>query len=333
MPVERGTTLNREPMSKDPNSPGRSFSGYALWRWLLAIVLLAALFAVAGPGEIAGILSQIQPTWAIATILLSYVLVLLAGFNVWLLLRTLSPVTLKTFMPIFISSWAMSLVLPGQLGDATQVLFLKKRGIRIARSGAAYVLDKGISLFFLLMVASLGASYYILDFSGVLIWILPLALVGIGVGTLIVVKWIRPPEKGFLHRLRVSIMEFRDHLLSFRAKWRVVLLNIFLTVVKWCILILCYWSAFLAFGKVISLRAAGTIPIMSTLIGYVPITVGGIGTVEWTAVYLFGFEGITKATVLTAYLFLRAIQYILAACSIIILNWSKQEDSDLNAGS
>ncbi len=65
---------------------------------------------------------------------------------------------------------------------------------------------------------------------------------------------------------------------------------------------------------------------MSTLIGYIPISVGGIGTVEWSAVYLFSQEGLSKAIVLATYLVLRAIQYLLAGISVIVIRWGDQID-------
>jgi uncharacterized protein (TIRG00374 family) len=295
-------------------------------RWALACILLTALFAVAGPGEIVRVLKEIRPTWALATVVLSYVLVLLAGLNVWLLLRTLERVRAGVFFPIFLSGWAMSLVLPGQLGDASQVILLKRRGVRIARSGAAYFLDKGITLLFLLGVASYGTSIYIMEFSGYVLWLLPATVLSGFAVLLLIMDRVPPPRQGFPRRLYDSILEFRNNLLSYRKRWGLLLLNVCITIVKWVFLVACYLSAFLAFAETIPLKAAATIPVMSTLIGYIPVSVGGVGTVEWSAVYLFGREGLTGATVLTVYLFLRITQYLLAGLSVLMFRVRERQD-------
>ncbi len=56
----------------------------------------------------------------------------------------------------------------------------------------------------------------------------------------------------------------------------------------------------------------GVVPIMSTFVGYLPISVGGVGTVELSAVYLFSLIGVSKAAVLATYVIQRTTQYFLA---------------------
>ena len=60
------------------------------------------------------------------------------------------------------------------------------------------------------------------------------------------------------------------------------------------------------------MNSYGVIPVMSTLVGYIPVSVGGIGTVEVSAVMLFKMLGVAESIVISAYLFLRLLQYLLA---------------------
>ena len=89
-------------------------------------------------------------------------------------------------------------------------------------------------------------------------------------------------------------------------------LNGTLTVVKWLINASYYWVTFRAFGFEVSFEAAATLPVMSSLVGYLPITAGGAGTTEWTATFLFARVGATAATVVSAYLFLRVLHLSIA---------------------
>jgi uncharacterized membrane protein YbhN (UPF0104 family) len=89
--------------------------------------------------------------------------------------------------------------------------------------------------------------------------------------------------------------------------------NLGITIVKWLTLTVAYAWALRAFGFEAPVFAAATIPVISSLVGYVPVSVGGLGTTEWTAVALFGRVGVPEATVLAVYLFLRAVLIVLAA--------------------
>jgi uncharacterized membrane protein YbhN (UPF0104 family) len=80
-----------------------------------------------------------------------------------------------------------------------------------------------------------------------------------------------------------------------------------LTAIKWIVMTAMYLLAFRVFGARISPASAATIPVIASLVGYVPITIGGAGTMEWTAVTLFGGLGVDQSTVVVAYLFLRAV--------------------------
>ncbi len=81
---------------------------------------------------------------------------------------------------------------------------------------------------------------------------------------------------------------------------------------------LAYWCAFRAFGAEIGVLAAGTIPFMSSLVGYIPVTVGGAGTIEWTAVALFAKVGVEGASVVSVYLLARAA-VVAAGMSLLAL--------------
>ncbi len=114
------------------------------------------------------------------------------------------------------------------------------------------------------------------------------------------------------NRLVTAIQKIAREIAEYRFHLKTILGNVLLTGLKWLVLCATYYLAFLAFGTSIHWPDIGVIPVMSTLVGYIPVSVAGIGTVEVSAVMLFKMLGIAESVVISAYLFLRSLQYLLA---------------------
>ena len=280
-------------------SPARFALAGDWWRWGVGAGLLVLLVSVVGPRVLVETFRRASFAWVLGVIALSLIWLALGALNVWLLLRRLAPVPLRTLLRVYVTSWATSLLLPGQLGDATLVLLLRPHGVPAASSSAAYLLDKMISLTWLVLVAAYGVGLYAPYIHGA--W-LPAALVRGG---------------GWAARAKVWVDALFEQLLAFRRYPWTVARNLALTILKWILMTLLYLGAFDAFGARIGLEAAATIPAMSSLVGYVPVTVGGAGTMEWTAVVLFKQVGIEAAAVLSVYLLLRGV-LILGALLLLV---------------
>jgi uncharacterized membrane protein YbhN (UPF0104 family) len=76
--------------------------------------------------------------------------------------------------------------------------------------------------------------------------------------------------------------------------------------------------AFRSFSTTVDWPYIGFIPILSTLVGYVPVSLAGIGTVEVTAVFLFAKVGISKPVVLSVYILLRVFQFLIAGVLMLL---------------
>lgn len=304
----------------DQNSDSSASKRPSWWRWLLAFALFAALIYSAGPDTLVELFKTIHPVWAVTAVVLAYTMYLIGSLNVWILLRSLTPFPLGQFVRIYMNSWAVGLLLPGQLGDASQVVFLKRQGVQMARSGAAYALDKGLSLLFFIIIAAVGATHYLISIAG-LLWVLIPASLSAAVFITLVVRFWKKPGSGILARIHDGLSSFLHHFWSFRNRWPLVLLNLTITVIRWILQTLCFWAAFRAFGAPVDFFAAATIPVISTLVGYIPVSVAGIGIVELSAVLLFEMEGIAKAQVLASYLMLRLVLYLLAGLCLLFLKW------------
>jgi uncharacterized protein (TIRG00374 family) len=102
---------------------------------------------------------------------------------------------------------------------------------------------------------------------------------------------------------------------------KAVTINITITIVKWFVLSLIYYLAFRSFGIETKWPEVGIIPIISTLVGYIPISLGGIGAVELCAVYLFSLISIDRIYVIDVYIFLRFIMYLQVGVILGLCKW------------
>jgi uncharacterized membrane protein YbhN (UPF0104 family) len=269
-------------------------------------------------------LGRASPAWVGAVALLACAWLLLGALNVWLLLRRLVPVTPQLFGRAYVGGWAASLVIPGQLGDVTQVVLLRRAGVPAASSAAAYLLDKLISLAWLLLVAAYGVGRY--THYHPVVWLLAALVVAASTAVaLTLLVRLRPGTPAWLTRALSAATRALSQVMRFRAYPALVVTNFLLTVVKWLFTTALYLAAFRAVGTPVGLEAAATIPVMSSLVGYLPLTVAGIGSMELTGVVLFGTLGVAKANVLSAYLLLRGV-LVLGAAGLLVLLGARRDE-------
>ena len=298
------------------------------YRWIVGIGLLIILVVVVGPATLVETVRRWSLPWAITVSCVIIVWLGMGAINVWILLRRLTSVRLSAFMPAYLCGWASSLLLPGQLGDAVQVVFLRRHGIPMATSSAAYIVDKAISMAWTIVVSSVGLGLYGIGIAGWWLAILPL----ISGGAILVVFrifWgIQNPRFEPLQRMARRLVA---ELKRFRTASTTVVLNASLTVVKWSLVSIAYWCAFAAIKSPVDLKAAATIPMMSSLVGYLPVSIGGAGTTEIAAIFVFEQAGTDGASVLAVYLFFRILLLTLALI-VLVLSGSNKKTGPTDVG-
>jgi uncharacterized membrane protein YbhN (UPF0104 family) len=245
----------------------------------------------------------------------------LGACNVWLLLRRLEAVPFARFLRAYLESWLLSLLFPGQLGDASQMILLRQVGVPVHKSGAAYVLDKAVSFVWLGAVSVVGIALY--SRFPAETWVLSIVIGGFLV---VVAAWIvtrgLARTKGWASRLSSVWFSIVRQILGFRNNQRSVVLNFGMTVLKWAVNTALYVVAFRAISIPIGIGPAATLPFVSSLVGYVPVTVAGAGTMELTAIVLFGRQGIAAASVLSVYLLMRMSMVLGAVVTVAVLDFA-----------
>lgn len=278
-------------------------------RLAFAAGLMGYLVFSVGLNSIWATFLKINLLWGVLAAISNFAFFILGAFNIWLLLRVMQPIPFAEFIRSYIYSFSINLFAPGQLGDASITLFLKKQGIPLRRSGLAYLVDKIITVFVLFCVAWYGAHLFLPEINPIWFIVMPFAgLSAIVLAIMIILKV--PSDFKYVLKAKQWTVSTLDELNSVRYQWRILILNTFLTVVKWLVMCLSFYCAFRSFGQFMPWPEIGIIPVLSTLVGYIPVSVGGIGTVEYSAVYLFSIMGVAESIVLSTYLFLRSLQYI-----------------------
>lgn len=293
--------------------------GFIFFRIGIAVSLLIILFAVIGLDNILRTLREISLPWGALVALCLCLLFFLGALNVWILLRAMRPIPLADFVMAYSYSWAVSLISPGQAGDASLILFMRRYDVPLRQSGAAYTLDKAITVLLFGVVACVGAFVAIEEFKALRLLFLVFGL-SIVAGALVTAFVFSKFPAGTGERPS-RWGRFRQELDTFREKWHVLLLNFGMTTLKWMVVSLTYWLAFRSFGVPVAWRDIAVIPIVATLVGYIPISLAGIGTVEVTAVFLFGKVGIEQPAVVSTYLLLRTMQFSLAILLLGVLRF------------
>lgn len=227
------------------------------------------------------------------------------------------------FLRVYSYSWAMSLITPGQAGDATIILLMKKYSIPISLTSSAYFVDKIITLSLFVAISAYGCSYLIpiqeITYQSTVKYLL------IALSVFVAVFFLMSIKLKIFNKLRRFLGGVRQNLVILKNDHRILLANIVLTIVKWIVVSWSFHYAFLSFGITIEWPDIGVIPIMSTLVGYIPISIGGIGTVELSATYWFGLKDVPATIVVTSYIFMRLINYFLALGVIVVMNPFKAE--------
>jgi len=286
-------------------------------RFIVASFLLIFLIISVGLNELLLAIKNIHPLPLIGVAICVLCLIMIGAINIWILLNTLSAVPFINLLKVYSYSWAMSLITPGQVGDATIILLMKKHQIPFSSTGSAYLIDKVITLCLFLIISGYGCSYLLpnhkIEYLALLQTTSILAIVATAIYFLI------PAKLRLLDRLRKFIRDIRRNLAILRNNSPIVLANLFFTIFKWIVVSWSFRLAFLSFGLNIKWPDIAVIPIMSTLVGYIPISIGGIGTVELSATYLFGLREVPAHTVVTAYLLMRLINYITALVIITLM--------------
>lgn len=285
-------------------------------RLAVAVILMAVLIFSIGVDAIVAVFQAAHLSMVVMVGGGLVLLVVLGAFNVWLVLNTLHTLSFSIFLRDYIYAWAASLITPGQAGDATIILFLKQHKVPMRITGVSYLIDKLMTLAVFAIIAWYGCVHLIPQFKRLWLFVFVACFLGLPVFLFVMrsLQFKTPSLLRFQQRLDASI----EDLGRLKTKWPVLIVNCILTIVKWLVVSGVFYMAFYSINVTVKWPDIGVIPILATLVGYLPVSIAGIGTVELSATYLFGLVGIIPSAVVSAYLLLRALQYLIAGILMVV---------------
>jgi uncharacterized membrane protein YbhN (UPF0104 family) len=235
------------------------------------------------------------------------------ALNIWILLSGFTQISFTNVLRFYLVSWCTFLLLPGSVGDAVQIVLLKEAGVPYRDGGAIYITDKQVTLVLTMLIALTGGLIYLRPYLRLGILLAVVALIGL-VMTAAYTLAQRSHNEWVLRLLSLV-----SALISFCQNYpgRVVM-NAIGTLIKLTLTALSHWLTFGAVGAELNFGFVFTVAIVAGLVAYLPVAFNGVGTVEFTAVTLYGLRSVPAQQVLATYVILRASNVLLAVAGILV---------------
>ena len=301
---------NNASLEKDKKQ--RSFR--FILRLMIGILLFSFLIWNVSIEKLIDSLAQVSLPYFFLAISYQYASIFLGSFNQYILFSAFSNLSYKTYFFAYFKAYAIGLLLPGQIGDASIALFLKSEGLYYSQTLSVYIMDKFLT--FILYVSVLFIFLgEIMGYPSTIILLLIIALgflmviafyIIVSLSSSFPVSWQENRLMRFIHNLSSQLIFFAKH------HPFLLLINFLLTLLKLGLVMFCYHAMLTAMAYSLSVWKVGLAALASGIIGYIPISIQGLGTVEAVALMNFKTLGVTQPDVLVCYLLLRSNNYILA---------------------
>ncbi len=243
---------------------------------------------------------------------------LLNGVNVTLFLQAIGK-KIKFWKVVVWSNlaWSIGLFFPGRVGEFSIIYFLKSEGVEFGESTAVALLDK-MTTFFVLSVLSIIGVFYYFSFTSAL-WLAGILLaIMIGSVAIFLNARLRGLVKEYLLRKYARLFKgFNDSFRRILGNKEMLAGNMAVTAIKWFFSLFAFTVIFLSLGASVRVTDVILISSLATIISLIPISMGGIGLREYSAVYLFSRLGVAPEITLVTYLLNTFINYLFGSGIIL----------------
>ncbi|HLD97280.1 MAG TPA: lysylphosphatidylglycerol synthase transmembrane domain-containing protein [Candidatus Nanoarchaeia archaeon] len=228
---------------------------------------------------------------------------------------------------ISIASWAAGMFTPGKLGEFSSILLLKKEGLDVGASAAVSLINKiyvtaAVGIFAVLGVLKfLGPKEILTEIflsTGVVIAMIIMLTVPSYI--LFTNQQIRQNIFGrFLNKYENQFAGFANEFASYLIKRKRLLFYSLLLNIAW--IAVSSWLfvlAFAAVGQQVGFIDVMLINSIGTTTSFIPLTIGGTGLREASALAFFSKLGISNTTILASHLIIAAVSYTLAGLTALL---------------
>ncbi|GEM_PF-2213769 len=214
---------------------------------------------------------------------------------------------------------AFSAFTPARAGHLLIIKLLNKRGVAMGTASAVFFAGKMLNYITLLFLSFAGA-FIILE-KGNYAWLTLFFILLLGAAVFLIVnrtarkriknllgEKIKAKFKGFL----VSLKKITENKNNIPKLFLLKLSERFFVAAVIFII-------FIQQQEIISLITVLLLTSIASVISALPITIGGFGVREGSAVLLFSFVGVSAETVISAYLFYFVIKYVSVSIPLVFL--------------
>jgi len=291
---------------------------------ILGILIIAAIALKVGLDNILEQIYRINPLVVIPILIILFVTFIIACLNLYLFLRVLGyRIGIMRLFRCYMISWSVGLLIPGKLGEFAIVPLLKTEGVGLGKGLSVAMLDKLITVFTLglISIAGLLFIFSVPQTAGITALIvmgivLPVALIASGHARMFVRKFIlRKYERRFTGFSKTFFLLMKS---------KVTLVNIMLTFLKWAVSATTLWLFFVSIGSSVSIVHIFFINCIATIVSLIPVTIGGAGIRELTAVYMYSAVGVGSSVVMGVYILFLALNYLMGAVTFVFFGFDRK---------
>ncbi len=269
----------------------------------LLIILLILAYKTQDLKEIIYLIKNINIYYFVIFFSLFLITTAMASTNLYLLLKPLDyKLSWKRIFHIDLLSIVGAFYTPGGIGGMGIIVYLMTRsGVNLKDASIVVLIDKQISgcvaLFFLMIyVINYPINDISINWNMLSILIISLVVFGLSLFS----KLVRKVVRGVLTRVNI----YKNHV-------RLLILNVFLTVGIYSVNVFVYIVCFYTVGIVIpDINLIFLTYSIFMLINYLPISIGGIGVGEFTAIILWSSMGLSSEQILAGFIVMRGFALV-----------------------
>lgn len=276
----------------NPNSKRCIYQGFAL---ILGVIIIFGLIYYAGTQRFLEILRHISPMWILAAILIYATSWIFRTYRLKLLTNHAgTKIGMYELFKLYISGYALNILLPAKIGDAATVGYLKLKGIGIGRSAAIIIQTRVLDALSLILLSLPTILIFWGDsapelvqktlYVSLVIVAIPIAIVLLDSGRIIsktIDRITRHIDNNAIKLVAEKAKDAYDSYCDIISDKNLLFSTIFLSIIIWSIDALTCYSVSIAIGKRNILLP---IIILAVSIGNlgksIPATPGSIGIYE-----------------------------------------------------
>jgi len=239
--------------------------------------------------QIVKILSNSNLMWVFLSFLIFLLGVIIIAYGLMILFRSSIKIKFTEWIKYFLMTHAVSMVVPGKLGQLSLIYFIRDKGINIGSSTALLIVDKIISVIIFGLIAVVGlflmSEEIYVNANIILIGCLLLILVG----TLFMFSnYSRKLIKFVFGKYKIHFDEFFNTLINLTQNHKSnLIINILITLIRPMFNGLVILLLFRSLGYNVGLIYSTLVSSLTIIASIIPITPNGLGIREGIGVFLF----------------------------------------------